>query len=61
MAHIVQGEFREINSSYGHDGFLKEVDQITDVVRDFWSRNRSTTEEPSAEENPLTLEWSRSA
>lgn len=61
LAHIVQGEYSEVDSSYGHDGFLIEVVQITTVVRDFWERYRSPVNETSSGESPLTLEWSRSA
>jgi homoserine O-acetyltransferase len=61
LAHIVQGEYQEIDSMYGHDGFLIEVEQITSGVRNFWRRNRSEREDEVHEESPLTLEWSRSA
>ena len=61
LAHIAQGKYHEIDSMYGHDGFLIEVEQITSVVRSFWRKNRSEREDEVPEESPLTLEWSRSA
>jgi homoserine O-acetyltransferase/O-succinyltransferase len=36
--HIPGAEYTEIESAYGHDGFLIENDQITNVVRNFWKR-----------------------
>jgi homoserine O-acetyltransferase len=32
-------EYVEIDSSYGHDGFLIETETVTDVVRKFWENN----------------------
>ncbi|MCP4311843.1 MAG: homoserine O-acetyltransferase [Bacteroidetes bacterium] len=40
LAHIAQGEYREIDSHYGHDGFLLEGEKITSIVRDFWQKCR---------------------
>lgn len=36
LAHIVQGEYREVDSPYGHDGFLIEVVKLTSLIREFW-------------------------
>jgi len=33
--YIPKGEFVEINSLYGHDGFLLEYEQIEKIIRDF--------------------------
>jgi homoserine O-acetyltransferase len=61
LAHIAQGEYREIDSGFGHDGFLIETEQITEAVRNFWER-KSRLDQPSEQaESSLTLEWSRSA
>jgi homoserine O-acetyltransferase len=38
-AHADNTEYVEIDSFYGHDGFLIETDLVTDVVRKFWSKN----------------------
>jgi homoserine O-acetyltransferase/O-succinyltransferase len=38
--HIPGAEYTEIDSAYGHDGFLIENDQITNVVRNFWKKHR---------------------
>lgn len=35
-AHIPDATLVEINSTYGHDGFLIEVPQITAALRDWW-------------------------
>lgn len=41
LSDNVEGStFIEIDSLYGHDGFLIETDQITSLVRDFWNKNR---------------------
>lgn len=61
LAHVAQGEFREIDSSYGHDGFLIEADQITSIVRDFWERSRVEVREDQMHGSALKVQWSRSA
>ena len=38
LAHVSQGEYRETDSLYGHDGFLIEVGQLTRIIRNFWKR-----------------------
>lgn len=37
-ANTENAEYVEIDSFYGHDGFLIETNLVTDVVRKFWSR-----------------------
>ncbi|MFH0757097.1 MAG: homoserine O-acetyltransferase [Bacteroidota bacterium] len=61
LAHIAQGEYREVESLYGHDGFLMEVDQITEIVGAFWRKQEARVTERDSQENSLTLEWSKSA
>ncbi len=61
LAHISHGEYREIESSYGHDGFLIEVDKISGVIRDFWQQNHHVVTATTRIESPLKLQWSRSA
>ncbi|MDF1558950.1 MAG: homoserine O-acetyltransferase [Bacteroidales bacterium] len=40
LADSVEGAFYdEIDSMYGHDGFLIEADLITGVIRDFWKNS----------------------
>jgi homoserine O-acetyltransferase len=39
-ANIEGAEYREIDSLYGHDGFLIETELLTEVIRDFWKNNR---------------------
>ncbi|MBL7699322.1 MAG: homoserine O-acetyltransferase [Chitinophagaceae bacterium] len=39
-AHIEEAKFREIDSYYGHDGFLLEFDQIQKHIIDFISKDR---------------------
>jgi homoserine O-acetyltransferase len=38
-ANIPYAEYVEIDSSYGHDGFLIESELVTEVVRKFWERS----------------------
>lgn len=38
-AHVDGAEYVEIDSSYGHDGFLIETELVTDVIRNFWKKN----------------------
>jgi homoserine O-acetyltransferase/O-succinyltransferase len=61
LAHLAQGEYVEIDSFYGHDGFLIESDKITGCVRDFWKRNRVEVMENQKQESTLKVQWSRSA
>ena len=42
---MAQGEYREIESGYGHDGFLLEVEQLTAViVNEFWRKQEEATQ-----------------
>lgn len=36
--HIPGAEYKEIDSFYGHDGFLIESDLITKIVKHFWNK-----------------------
>jgi homoserine O-acetyltransferase len=36
--YIPHGQFVEIHSHYGHDGFLLEFDQITKIINDFLAK-----------------------
>ena len=33
-----RGDYVEIDSFYGHDGFLIETRLVTDVIRNFWAK-----------------------
>lgn len=62
LAHLTHGEYREIDSLYGHDGFLIETDKISTIIYDFWKRNNELFPVNSVKEDmPLKVEWSRSA
>ena len=37
-ANTENGEYVEIDSFYGHDGFLIETELVTNVVRNFWAK-----------------------
>jgi len=37
-SNVKNAEYTEIDSSYGHDGFLIETQLVTDVVRKFWTK-----------------------
>jgi homoserine O-acetyltransferase len=37
-AHAKDAEYVEIDSVYGHDGFLIETDKVTAVVKKFWDK-----------------------
>jgi homoserine O-acetyltransferase len=37
-SNIENAEYVEIDSFYGHDGFLIETDLVTNVVRNFWAK-----------------------
>lgn len=39
--HVPGAEYVEIDSFYGHDGFLIESEQITKIVRKFWTPSHS--------------------
>ncbi|MPR32731.1 homoserine O-acetyltransferase family protein [Salmonirosea aquatica] len=41
--HIPDAEYQEIDSLYGHDGFLIEYKQLTQVIR-AWQENKGTLE-----------------
>jgi len=38
-ANIRDAEYSEIDSFYGHDGFLIETETVTEVVRKFWEKS----------------------
>ena len=38
--HVVDGEFKVIDSIYGHDGFLLEPEQLTQVIREFYKHTQ---------------------
>lgn len=62
LAHMTNGEYREIESFYGHDGFLIESEKISVLIKDFWERNAQLIySESVAEEVTLKVEWSKSA
>lgn len=41
--HIPNADYAEIESLYGHDGFLIETDAITQVIRQFYLKNPNHT------------------
>jgi homoserine O-acetyltransferase len=45
---IFKSKYVEIDSFYGHDGFLIEVDKVTSIVRNFWTQGQedNITNEP---------------
>lgn len=61
LAHVSQGVYVEIDSTYGHDGFLLEVEQLTDAIRDFWEKQQEVEMEDMRMDETLKLQWSRSA
>lgn len=52
-SHIPGAEYIEIDSFYGHDGFLIESGVITDIVRKFWERGPGLT----SKLNPLAADY----
>ncbi|HER09833.1 MAG TPA: homoserine O-acetyltransferase [Bacteroides sp.] len=42
LAHVSQGEYVEMDSSYGHDGFLIEVQPLTAIITHFWKRHHAS-------------------
>ncbi|MGB8489603.1 MAG: homoserine O-acetyltransferase [Bacteroidales bacterium] len=40
-ANARKAEYVEIDSFYGHDGFLIETNLVTDVIRKFWTRTNN--------------------
>ncbi|WP_299758238.1 homoserine O-acetyltransferase [uncultured Pontibacter sp.] len=44
-AQVPQASFHLIQSNYGHDGFLVEVDQLTNAIRQFYQQEKIVTEE----------------
>lgn len=61
LAHIARGEFAEIESSYGHDGFLLEHEKISAIVRDFWQKGEKENLNRGNQRNTLQRELSISA
>ena len=71
LAHIVQGEYQEIGSSFGHDGFLLEGKKLTAIIGEFWKKQEAAvpiTKSPgtlingtkslkSKSESPLSVHW----
>lgn len=50
LAHIARGEYREIDSPFGHDGFLLEGTKITANVRDFWEQSQKENQKKNQEQ-----------
>lgn len=61
LAHIAQGNYREIESAYGHDGFLLEGKKITALVRNFWKSSFMEEEKMTGERSRLSFELSKTA
>lgn len=40
-SHIPGAKYEEIDSAFGHDGFLIESEQVTDVIKKFWNQERN--------------------
>lgn len=38
--NCARGEYKDIDSFYGHDGFLIETGIVTDVIRKFWEKRQ---------------------
>ena len=38
--YLKNGNYHEIHSKYGHDGFLIETEQLTEIIRNFLNRKR---------------------
>jgi len=41
LAHLTNGTYSEIESTYGHDGFLIEKEKLSAVISDFWKQGQS--------------------
>ncbi len=39
--NIPDAEYVEIDSLYGHDGFLIEVGKVTEIVKKFWGKHQT--------------------
>lgn len=37
-SHAKKAEYVEMDSFYGHDGFLIETEKVTDIIRTFWKK-----------------------
>jgi len=59
LAHLTNGTYEEIESVYGHDGFLIETERIGSLIRSFW--NRHAEKSAKGQDSPLTVQWSKSA
>ncbi len=56
--HIPNAQYNEIDSFYGHDGFLLETKQLTEVIRQFYSTRNDKAEQSTLYhnlKNKLTL------
>jgi homoserine O-acetyltransferase len=36
--HAKKAEYIEMDSFYGHDGFLIETEKVTGIIRSFWKK-----------------------
>jgi homoserine O-acetyltransferase len=60
LSHIAQEDYSEIDSGFGHDGFLTETEKISGVIRSFWLKH-AADRKAGTPKNHLTLEWSKTA
>jgi homoserine O-acetyltransferase len=37
-SHAKKAEYVEMDSFYGHDGFLIETEKVTGIIRSFWTK-----------------------
>ncbi|MEZ5072799.1 MAG: homoserine O-acetyltransferase [Bacteroidales bacterium] len=59
LAHVCQQEYAEIESPYGHDGFLLESEQLAGIIKGF--RDRHPGARPGSRQRTVDLAWAQSA
>ncbi len=61
LAHISQGSYREIDSFYGHDGFLLEEEALSDSIKAFWEETAHAEQKLTKSGRPAEAAWVQSA
>lgn len=53
--NIPGAAYTEIDSAFGHDGFLIEVGRLTEIIREFWNSENISIQVPETSDSPQEI------